>query len=94
MITVRGIVKLAASGKPVAGAMVGLLPLGESKITENTLLTWGTTNSEGAFKLNRPVPPGRYTLKAKALANQAYSSDVEIGPGAALLIIEMLRSSN
>ncbi len=94
MITVRGIVRSAASGKPVAGAMVGLLPLGESKITENTLLTWGSTNAEGAFKLNRPVPPGRYTLKAKALANQAYSSDVEIGPGAALLIIEMLRSSN
>jgi S1-C subfamily serine protease len=94
MITVRGIVKSAADGKPVAGAMVGLLPFGESKITENTLLTWGTTNSEGGFKLNRPVPPGRYTLKAKALANQAYSSDVEIGPGAALLIIEMLRSSN
>ena len=93
LITVRGIVKSAASGKPLTGALVGLLPLGESKITESTLLTWGTTNAEGAFKLNRPVPPGRYTLKAKALANQAYSSDVEIGPGAALLIIEMVASS-
>ena len=94
LITVRGIVKSAASGKPITGALVGLLPLGESKITESTLLTWGTTNAEGAFKLNKPVPPGRYTLKAKALANQAYSSDVEIGPGAALLIIEMVGSSN
>jgi len=92
-ITVRGIVKSAASGKPVAGALIGLLPLGESNITESTLLTWGSTNSEGVFKLNRPVPPGRYTLKAKAFANQPYSSDVEIGPGAALLIIEMLGSS-
>ena len=92
-ITVRGMVKSAASGKPVAGALIGLLPLGESTITESTLLTWGSTNSEGAFKLNRPVPPGRYTLKAKAFANQPYSSDVEIGPGAALLIIEMLGSS-
>ena len=92
LITVRGIVKSAAGGKPVTGALVGLLPLGESKITESTLLTWGTTNAEGAFKLNRPVPPGRYTLKAKALANQAYSSDVEIGPSA-LLIIEMAASS-
>ena len=93
LITVRGIVKSAASGKPLTGALVGLLPLGESKITESTLLTWGTTNAEGAFKLNRPVPPGRYTVKAKALANQAYSSDVEIGPGAALLIIEMVALS-
>lgn len=90
-ITVRGIVK--SSGKPVAGALVGLLPLGESNITEGTLLTWGSTNSEGAFKLNKPVPPGRYTIKAKALANQAYSGDVDIGPGAAVLIIEMRGSA-
>lgn len=94
LITVRGIVKSAAGGKPLTGALVGLLPLGESKITESTLLTWGTTNAEGVFKLNRPVPPGRYTLKAKALANQPYSTDVEIGPGGALLIIEMVGSSN
>jgi S1-C subfamily serine protease len=88
-ITVRGIVK--SGGKPVAGALVGLLPLGESNITESTLLTWGSTNAEGAFKLNKPVPPGRYTIKAKALANQPYSDDVEIGPAAAVLIIEMRR---
>jgi len=90
LVTVRGIVRSPA-GKPVAGALVGLVPLGESNITENTLLTWGSTNAEGAFKLNRPVPPGRYTLKAKALANQPYSSDVDIGPGAAALIVEMRR---
>ena len=88
-ITVRGIVK--SGGKPVAGALVGLLPLGESNITESTLLTWGSTNAEGAFKLNKPVPPGRYTIKAKALANQPYSDDIEIGPAAAVLIIEMRR---
>jgi len=93
VVTVRGIVKSAA-GKPVAGALVGLLPLGESNITENTLLTWGSTNAEGAFKLNKPVPPGRYTVKAKALASQPYSSDVEIGPGASALIIEMRGSSD
>ena len=93
LIAVRGIVK-SAGGKPVAGALVGLLPLGETNITESTLLTWGSTNAEGAFKLNKPVPPGRYTLKAKALANQPYSSDVEIGPGASALIIEMRGSSD
>jgi len=93
LIAVRGIVK-SAGGKPVAGALVGLLPLGESNITESTLLTWGSTNAEGAFKLNKPVPPGRYTLKAKALANQPYSSDVEIGPGASALIIQMRGSSD
>jgi hypothetical protein len=89
-ITVRGVVR-SAGGKPVAGALVGLLPLGEKNVTETTLLTWGSTNSEGAFKLNKPVPPGRYTLKAKALANQPYSSEVEIGPNTSALIVEMRR---
>jgi S1-C subfamily serine protease len=88
LVTVRGVVR-STGGKPVAGALVGLLPLGETNVTENTLLTWGSTNAEGAFKLNRPVPPGRYTLKAKALANPPYSSDVEIGPGTSALVIEM-----
>ncbi len=88
LITVRGIVK-SAGGKPVAGALVGLLPLGESNVTENTLLTWGSTNADGEFKLNKKVPPGRYTLKAKALAREAYTQDIEIGPVSSPLIIEM-----
>jgi S1-C subfamily serine protease len=91
-VTVRGIVR-SSRGKPVAGALVGLIQLGESNVTESTLLTWGSTNAEGAFRLNRPVPPGRYILKAKALANQPYSSEVEIGPGASVLVIEMRASS-
>ena len=89
VVTVRGMVKVAGSGKPIAGALVGLLPLGESSITERTLLTWGSSNSEGAFKLNKPVPPGKYTLKAKALGNQVYSKDVEIGGWSSVLVIEM-----
>ena len=93
LITVRGMVKSAANGKPIAGALVGLVPLGETDVTEQTLLTWGSTNSEGAFKLNRQVPPGKYTLKAKALARQVYTRDVEITAGASLLIIEMTGSS-
>jgi len=93
-ITVRGMVKsVGANGKPIAGALVGLLALGETEITEQTLLTWGSTNSEGAFKLNRPVPPGKYTLKAKALGKQVFAQDVEIKAGASLLIIEMSNSS-
>jgi S1-C subfamily serine protease len=88
-ITIRGMVRSAVSGKPIAGALIGLLPLGENNITERTLLTWGSTNAEGAFRLNKPVPAGRYTLKAKAIAKQAYSRDVDIGPGDAVLVIEM-----
>ena len=87
-VSVRGMVR-STGGKPVAGALVGLVPLGETTITESTLLTWGSTNAEGAFKLNKPVPPGRYTLKAKAIGNQPYSGDVEIGPSPSALIVEM-----
>jgi S1-C subfamily serine protease len=89
LITVRGVVKSAATGKPIAGALVGLVSLGETNVTEKTLLTWGSTDAEGAFKLNKPVPPGRYTVKAKSIANQAYTRDVEIASGGSMLIIEM-----
>ena len=94
LISVRGLVKSAAGGKPIAGALVGLLPLGETSITENTLLTWASTNAGGEFKLNRPVPPGRYTLKAKALARQPYTIDIEVRPDSPALVIEMRSLSN
>jgi S1-C subfamily serine protease len=89
LIDVRGVVRSAVDGKPIAGALVGLLPIGESSVTESTLLTWGSTNGDGEFKLTKAVPPGRYTVKAKAVARQPYSNDVEIGPGSPGLIIEM-----
>ncbi len=94
LITIRGIVKAAVDGRPIAGALVGLLAIGEPRVTESTLLTWGSTNGEGEFVLNKPVPPGRYTVKAKALARQPYTGDVEITPGSPPLIIQMNPSSD
>ena len=94
LVSVRGVVKSATTGRPIAGALVGLLPSGETNISENTLLTWGSTNAEGEFKLNRLVPPGKYTLKAKALANQFYTNDVELGPDSPPIVIEMRASSD
>lgn len=94
LLTVRGVVKSAVDGKPIAGALVGLLPIGESSVTGSTLLTWGSTNGEGEFRLNKPVPPGRYTLKAKALAKQPYSNDVELVPGSTALVVEMNPTSD
>jgi S1-C subfamily serine protease len=89
-VTVRGVVKSASSGKPIAGALVGLVALGETAVTESNLLTWGSTNGDGAFKLNKPVPPGKYTIKAKAIGNEPFSGDVEIGPSTPALLIEMI----
>lgn len=93
LLTVHGVVK-APDGKPIAGALVGLLAIGEPSVTESTLLTWGSSNGEGEFVLNKPVPPGRYTLRAKALAKQPYTSDVEITIGSPAIIIRMSPSSD
>jgi S1-C subfamily serine protease len=93
LLTVRGVVK-ATDGKPIAGALIGLLATGEPNVTERTLLTWGSTNGEGEFVLNKPVPPGRYLLRAKALARQPYTSDVEIAAGSPAIIIRMSPSSD
>ena len=89
LITVRGMVKSAGGGKPIAGALVGLLPIGETSVTESTLLTWGSTNGEGQFTLNKAVPPGRYTIRVKAVGKQPYTNDVEIVPGSPALNIEV-----
>lgn len=94
LITVRGVVKSAVDGKRIAGALVGLLPIGEPSVTESTLLTWGSTNGEGEFELNRPVPPGKYTLKAKALAKQPYTRDIEIAASSPVLVVEMNPTSD
>ena len=93
-LIVRGIVKSLSTGKPLAGALVGLVPLGTERVSEETLLAWGTANAEGEFRLNRPVPQGTYTLKAKALGHAPYSRDIEIRAGAGELIIELRAPSD
>lgn len=89
LVTVRGVVKSTTDGKPIAGALVGLLVLGETDVTESNLLTWGSSNADGEFKLGKPVPPGRYTLKAKAIARLPFTGEVEIVAGGPSLIVQM-----
>jgi S1-C subfamily serine protease len=88
-VNVRGLVRSVTTGKAVAGALVGLLPLGTERVTGENLLAWGSANAEGEFKLNKPVPPGRYTLKAKALGHAPYSRDLEIKTNPGDLLIEL-----
>lgn len=94
LIAVHGVVKSSPDGKRIAGALVGLLPPGESNVTENTLLTWGSTNAQGEFKLNRPVPPGRYVLKAKALGHQPYTREIDIAASSAPALVVEMRAPN
>lgn len=92
VFAVVGLVRSAGDGQAIAGAVVGLVPAGED-VTEDNLLAWGGTNPDGRFKLNKPIPPGRYTLRAKALGYQPYSRELEITGNLPDLVIEMRRSS-
>ena len=91
-ITVRGIVRSQTDSKPIAGALVGVIPLGTTKVTEDNLLTWGNTNTDGQFSLNNMIPPGKYTLKASAIGHLPYSREIEVSKESPQIVIE-LRSS-
>ncbi|MFP5261289.1 MAG: trypsin-like peptidase domain-containing protein [Blastocatellia bacterium] len=88
-VVVRGVIKSANELRPIAGVRVGLIPLGSNDVSPNNLLTWGSTNSDGEFELNNPVPPGRYTLRAKSLRYEAVTRDIAIFQGGPRIIIEM-----
>jgi S1-C subfamily serine protease len=92
-VTVRGTVKSARDKKPVAGALVGIIPQGEKAVSEANLLTWGGSNGDGQFVLKRPLPPGRYTLKVKALGYELLTRDVEISQNSARLALELIPTS-
>jgi Carboxypeptidase regulatory-like domain len=87
--TVRGAVKSSVDGKPIAGALIGLLPQGTTEVTEHTLLTWGSTDAEGEFVFNKPVPPGSYTVRAKAIGYNVTTRNISIGDKSSPLVIEL-----
>jgi S1-C subfamily serine protease len=84
-VMVRGVVRAAADHHPIAGARVGLLPLGVSDVTTSNLIAWGGTNADGEFALNKPAQPGRYTIKVRALGYQDFVGDFDIGQGAVMV---------
>jgi S1-C subfamily serine protease len=88
-VIVRGLVKTIAGSKAIAGARIGLVLLGSTKVTQENLLAWGGTNAEGRFELNNPVPAGRYTLKVKAIGYEDYSLDVTVAQNLPQLSIEL-----
>jgi S1-C subfamily serine protease len=88
-VLVRGLVKSAQGGKPVAGVRVGLVALGSANVTSENLLSWGGTNAEGRFELNNPVRVGRYTVKVKAIGYEAFTRDIEITQNFSPLTIEL-----
>ncbi|HEY6401515.1 MAG TPA: trypsin-like peptidase domain-containing protein, partial [Blastocatellia bacterium] len=85
---VRGVVKDALTGNPIVGARVGLLVAGGDLNVAN-IITWGGTNAEGMFELEKPVLPGTYTLRVRVIGDFAYapySREMEVRPGVPLVI--------
>jgi S1-C subfamily serine protease len=91
-LAVSGIIRSAFDGKPIAGAAVGLVPLGTQEVSAKNILTWGYTNPDGRFQLNKPVPPGHYTLQAKTFGYEIFRRDVELNRNSAQLVVELRRS--
>jgi S1-C subfamily serine protease len=89
LIKVKGIVRSTAGGKPIAGARIGLVPAGSQSVTSDNLLTWGGSDPEGHFELNRPIPPGRYAIRARAIGFELYSVDLEITDKTAEIVIQL-----
>jgi S1-C subfamily serine protease len=88
-LILRGVVKSASDGKPIGGARVGLIPVGSANVTAANLLTWGGTNPDGRFEMNKQVPAGKYTLKAVAFGYVSSTRDVEVGKPGSELIVEL-----
>jgi S1-C subfamily serine protease len=91
-LAVSGVVKSALNGKPIAGAAVGLTPLGTQEASAKNILTWGYTDADGQFRMNKLVPPGRYTLQAKTFGYEIVRRDIELSRENTQLQIELRRS--
>ena len=90
LVTIRGSVK-SKDGKPLAGVRVGLLHVGQ-EVAPSSLITWGGTNAEGQFVLEKPVQPGRYNLRAKVVGYELYDLDLTVTADGAALVIELKSS--
>lgn len=91
-LTVTGFVRSAGEGKPIGGAAVGLVPLGTQEVSAKNILTWGYTDPEGRFQLNKPVPPGLYTLQARTYGYEIFKRDIDLNQKTMQLVIELRRS--
>lgn len=95
LITVQGVViKSEDDNRPIAGVRIGLIPPENDEVTPQNLLSWGGSNAEGSFELNKPVPPGKYCLKVKAFGFEPYTKVVEIDEKLEKLVIKLIKSKS
>ena len=79
-------------GVTLGGVRVGLLLVGE-EVAAASIITWGGTNAEGQFELEKPVPPGRYNLRAKVVGYDLYSIDFDLSSANQPITIELKPTS-
>lgn len=91
LISVHGLVK-SASGEPLAGVRVGLLLVGK-EVAASNIVTWGGSNADGKFVLEKPVAPGRYNLRARVVGYDSFSLDVDISSAGLPLMIQLKPAS-
>jgi S1-C subfamily serine protease len=90
-VKLKGIVRFAVNGKPIAGARVGLIIAGR-EVAPDALIGWGGTNADGFFQIENAVPPGKYTLRAKVVGDERYAPyerKIEIKPDLKMLVVEL-----
>ena len=84
LVGVRGRVRDSVSGRPLAGAIVGLGGSGPDRTTR--------TDDAGDFAFSK-VAPGSYSLTVKRLGYEARARAVDVRVGMDSLIVAMLRVS-
>ncbi len=90
LVTVRGvIIKLGTDNEPIAGARIGLIPAETDEVTPKNLLSWGGSNADGWFELNKAVPPGKYCLKVKAFGFEPYTQTIDINEKLEKIVIKL-----
>jgi hypothetical protein len=89
---VRGIVKSASDGRPIAGVAIGLVPVGTQELSAKNIVAWGYTAPDGRFHLNKAVPPGHYTVQARTFGYDMFRRDVDVNRNTGELIVELRRS--
>jgi type VI secretion system protein ImpL len=79
-LVVSGLVA-SLSGTPLDKATVYILKPGVRQITFDNYITVVTTDSEGRFRFPKAVPPGSYSISAKARGYQQKFGDITLSPG-------------
>lgn len=93
LVTIQGIITESEdSNEPIAGARIGLIPPENDEVTSQNLLSWGGSNAEGNFELNKAVPPGKYCLKVKAFGFEPYTKIIEVNEQLEKLVIKLVKS--